>query len=203
MADPPARPFLRRGPSGPLQGDPPAAAIIQAGYDQAEKTQVINDVEGFIPRVGAPDLDPLQVVLEDITPENFIEFDWSMSAAADATNNFVAAGAVVYFGADPPPAYPDPAWFIVVSGKDLKPISSDDTAPDVATLRAFAAFKIPDGVTRVTVRLRFLQNEDNGFIIIGTDTIEDLFPAVPTLKVYELNGAIVTQPGPTTLIASA
>jgi hypothetical protein len=106
MADPPARPFLRRGPSGPLQGDV-QAGIIQAGYDQSEKTQVLFEQSGFIPRLGPPDLDPLQVVLEGITPGNFLEFDWSFTAAANSSSNFVAVVTVVYFGDDPPPAFPE------------------------------------------------------------------------------------------------
>lgn len=203
MADPPARPFLRRGPSGPLQGDP-VTSILQAGYDQSTKTQALaeGDAGGFIPRDGFPEFNPLQVVLEDIVPGNFLEIDWSFTAVANSGGiNPVAIILLVFFGDDPPPPL-GPGWFIVSVGGDLKEIDTvNDSAPELATLRGLAAFEIPVDVERVTVRLAFDENSNgDSFLITGNDNgFDEVQPASPTLKVYELDGRIVTQPGPIVL----
>jgi hypothetical protein len=58
-------------------------------------------------------------------------------------------------------------------------------------------------VERATVRLFYGQGSEDSFLITGTDfDLDESQPAVPTLKVYELNAAIVTQPGPTVLAPS-
>jgi hypothetical protein len=212
MADPPARPFLRRGPSGPLQPDDGITSIIQIGYDQNTKFQPLIPKDGFLPRdFGLPLGAPLQVVFEEITPGNFLEVDWSLTAIyleseAGEGDNDIAVVAVVSFLPEPLPPV-GPGWFVINAAKDAKVIGSgegeSDFADPTATLRGLAGFEIPPDVERATVRLAYIQADNKpagAFVIVGTDSEELPTPAVPTIKLYELNGAIITQAGPTTLV---
>jgi hypothetical protein len=172
-------------------------SIIQCGYDQNEKTQLLTDEIGFIPRDAADPPNPLQVVLENLTPGNFLDLDWSFTSAyQDEGQNSMAIVPFVFFNNTDPPDPPDD-WFIVNSAKDLKVIGDDDP---LATMRGFAAFEIPPDVESVVVRLFFGQEVGESFLVTGLDFEEDAVPAVPTLKVCELAGSIVTQPGPTNLV---
>ena len=185
------RPFLRRGPSGPLAN---ATGLIQCGYDQPIKSQLLptSSFNHAVPRDAA--LNPLQVQLPNVTPGNVLEVDFSgmFGNQGNASSDLAFIVAVSFDGST---SYP--TNFFGVNNSQ----SGDFVAPAGAGhARCFAAITIPDGATTATVQVIYNDFATGGFFIFGTDTaLSSQTPSV-TLKASEIAAVSVPQPGPSTLI---
>lgn len=189
------RPFLRRGPSGPLAAKP--AGLIQCGYDQPEKSQPLptSSPTSVIPRDAL--LAPLQVQLPDVVPGNILETDFSLQLLNSDDTNPITINVVPLVSFDGSVVVaPAAGWFGMNNGMAFT------TIPPLTywLMRGLIAVTIPDGATIATVQLLYSTSAD-GLIISGTDS--SLFPGFPgsTLKVSEIAEASVPQPGPSTLLA--
>lgn len=188
------RPFLRRGPSGPLAAQ--IAGLIQCGYDQPEKSQPLptSGPTSVIPRTA---LAPLQVQLPDVVPGNILETDFSLQIFNEDDTNPITIGVIpaVSFNGSVVIA-PAAGWFGMNNGMAYT------TIPPLtySLMRGLIAVTIPDGSTIATVQLVYSTTAD-GLSIGGTDSA--LIPGIPgsTLKVSEIAEASVPQPGPSTLLA--
>lgn len=203
-----ARETYPRGGGGAL------ASIIQVGYDQVVTTLAQEDinipagVSQFFPRnvMG----DPLRVTLPAVAPGNFLEVDFRAALLKDEVyyyiRNQVQTLALVTFNGVPPILAPSATVFVIQDGSaghaDDEPTLNDGDQP-VFPLVALAAVQIPAGATSAIVQI--LISTSAALIVSGfwnnqgDATHPELFA---TLKLTELNGARVTQPGPGTLIAT-
>jgi hypothetical protein len=188
------RPFLRRGPSGPLADI--VAGLIQCGYDQPIKTQTLQAVVGpFLTVPRDADLNPLQVQLPNVTPGNILEVDFSgnLVNGGDGSSN-IAFIAVVSF--DGSTVFPTNFF-----GINNSQIGDFVDAGGVAKFRSLTAVVIPDGATTATVQIIYNDAGFGGFGISGTDAgLATGFPGF-TLKASEISAASVPQPGPSNLIS--
>lgn len=189
------RPFLRRGPSGPLAVS--QGGIVQVGYDQAEKSQSLTDSSSYAEVIPRDASDPLQVELPEVQAGNYIEVDFSLHVANNTGGNgTITAAPVVSFVASP--TYPDDFFLVNNAVAENSGPSNPDTA--IVGVRGLACFAVPDSVfdtATVTVRLAYNVNGP-GFSLFGTDSAAT--DPCTTLKVTEISGDVVTQPGPTTLV---
>lgn len=198
------RPFLRRGPSGPLAdrdlGD------IQDGYDQVIEELFIPNTTGdfaLFPRnqVG----DPVRVVLPSVRPGNFLEVDMRFTLQAATgdqsypTNLFFNAIAVVTFdGSDP--TVPSATTFFIMDSwtgsffNDL--LGGEAPVADKRSMSSLCAVEIPDGATDATVEIIFLSD---GVLIVNGGNVNTVGLGV-TLKATEKGVNAVTQPGPGSLV---
>ena len=186
------RPFLRRGPSGPLA---PKFGLIQCGYDQPVKSQLLptSGPVTVIPRDAL--LAPLQVQLLDIEPGNILEVDFDLNLVdSDVGGINVGVIPVVSFNGNVVLA-PASGWFAMLNGQ-----SGAGAVPSeaVALLRGLIAVEIPVDATIATVQLLY-QTSADGLLIFGTDATSFGSPG-STLKVSEISILSVPQPGPSTLI---
>ena len=203
------RPFLRRGPSGPLAVDG-ARKIAQAGYDQPDDTMIVPPTTGaFFPRKS--DGSPLKVVLSDVTPGNFLEVDFraNLEAAVDQsypTEFTVKAIPVVTFDGSAP-AVPSATTFFIVNGfatSLFQDVVGSSTIGDRQSMSSLALVKIPDGATKATVQVLYISDGD---VNVGGAVSFQQNGLGATLKVWELAGdvtgvgdGIVSQAGPGNLV---
>lgn len=191
------RPFLRRGPSGPLAD--PALGIIQVGYDQAIENFVVPPAAGgaIFPRDAAGN--PVSVVLPDVVEGNFLEVDWRMNieAAIDdaypTTFSWGAVAIVTFDGVDPVIGNADTFYVIDSWGSSEFDNPDVDTA-DIQSVSGLAAVPIPAGATIATVQLFYITTGD--VVINNTSGLS------ASLKVSEVDEAIVSQAGPGNLVAT-
>lgn len=190
------RPFLRRGPSGPLAD---TTGLIQCGYDQPTKSQPLAPSSGFvtpIPRDATPL--PLQVQLPNVVPGNSLEIDCS-----GAVQNIGEGGEPIAFIAvvsfDGNTVFAPASSFFGVNNSQSGGSAQNG---ELVEFRCFAAVVIPDGATIATVQILYDDEANGAYAIFGTDTA--LSPGTPsiTLKVSEISAASVSQPGPSNLIPS-
>lgn len=186
------RPFLRRGPSGPLA----ASSIIQMGYDEVvEEVGLPASFGAFVPRNEAGD--PLRVVLPNVTPGNFLEIDFRMQFTsediyyyAELEIDFVAI--VSFDGSDPVIGPPSFLLFNSSAGVVADPL--DDPGSRRRNCNSIAVGEIPEGATVATVEILY-QGGPVEFDI-EVDDEPELQESAGTLKVTELNADVMTQPGP-------
>lgn len=193
------RPFLRRGPSGPLAD----SAIVQVGYDEIVEEVTLPDVGGaFVPRNAAGD--PLRVVLPDVQPGNYIEVDWRMwfrSLSAyyylDLDINFAV---MITFDGSAPSLVPGPAnptLLLFNSSGGVDEVALNNPLTRKANCNALAVAQIPAGATTATVQVLY----DGGPVEFSVEVDEgepaETQESAGTLKVTELSDP--TQPGPGTL----
>lgn len=195
------RPFLRRGPSGPLavQG----LAIVQVGYDECVGDGKVTDfvipasAGAIFPRNGAGD--PLRVVLEGVVPGNVLEVDYRISIERSlgdyqAAYDFNVIAIVTFDGSSP--LVPSAPTFYVentASGANEQALPASFATKRVLT--ALGNTPIPAGATKATVEL---------FYIGGNSTMSTAPDGGlgATLRAAEYVGAAVTQPGPGTTLAT-
>jgi hypothetical protein len=186
-----ARPFQRRGPSGPLAAK--LLGIIQRGYDQTEKSQPLGTTSTFlatIPKNAA--LDPLQVVLPGVVPGNVLEVDLSVYIRNQnaGVELFSVAAAVSFVDA---PVFP--ADFALINSSVANVFAAINTA---TIYRSLTAVAIPPGATKATVRVAYDDGTIGNFFVDGSDG----FPSVSgsTLTASEIAQDTITQPIPFTLV---
>jgi len=190
------RPFLRRGPSGPLAN---ATGLIQVGYDQPIKSQPLAASNGFVtpvPRSATPT--PLQVQLPNVTPGNSLEIDFSGEMLNQGEGGEpISFIAVVSFDGNTVFA-PASSFFAVNNSQS----GGNAQNGNLVEVRCFASVVIPDGATIATVQILYDDLGAGVYSIFGTDTA--LAPGTPsiTLKASEIAAASVSQPGPSSLIPS-
>jgi len=199
------RPIQRRGPSGPAAQAP--ASMVQEGYDEAEGLDYIVAASpgAIVPRNVAGD--PLQVVLDGVTPGNVLEVDYRATIArvgADYLTNFDLIWVPVVTFDGSLPIVPSPATFYVdnTSGGGNQ-TSLTTPFEQKFTLTALGNCPIPDGATKATVELFYI---GSSFVLSGLNIVPDESGATlglgATLKVTEYVGDVVTQPGPGKLTAT-
>jgi hypothetical protein len=188
-----ARPYQRRGPSGPLAFKG-GLGLIQVGYDQPFKIDEILPVAvpftATIPR--NPALDPLQVVLPDVTPGNILEVDFNLNLLDGTINpaNFAALAIVSFKDA---PVFPTDFFVIDNSGAFM-----EFQGNEFQLMRSLVSVVIPDGATKATVQIAYNDQNTGAFIISGTDA-PGILPG-STLKASEYDALSVPQPGPSVLL---
>jgi len=185
------RPFLRRGPSGPLA---PKLGLIQCGYDQPIKTQVLPTAgpTTTIPRDVA--LAPLQVQLPGVVPGNVLEVDFNLNLPNGGDDPVqVAVFGVVSFDGTTVLA-PASSFFFIDNSQTGNTVDPGR----VGNLRSLTAVIIPASATIATVQLFYITDTD-GLSVAGTDAPFVGFPG-STLKASEIAALSVPQPGPSTLI---
>jgi hypothetical protein len=183
------RPFLRRGPSGPLADH---LGLIQVGYDQPVDLMDIPPASfAKFPRNLAGD--PVKVILPNVIPGNALEVDWranlvSQEGGAYAVTFGFAMVALVSFDGSEPTSPSLTSFFIV----DSWGISAFDNtnAEDSQSISGLAAVLIPDGAVTATVELLYISTGD---VIVATEE------ASLTLKVSEIGIESVSQIGPGSL----
>lgn len=200
------RPFLRRGPSGPLAdrdiGD------IQDGYDQVVEALFVPDTVdlAFFPRNA--DGDPLKVTLPDVRPGNFLEVDIRLNLAGAIGDGsyptdftFTALAVVTFDGTDP--AVPSTSTFFVLdswTGSHFRDTTGEGITPDKQSMSSLCAVEIPDGATEAIVEVMYLSD---GVLQVNSGTdLETNTGLGATLKVCEKGVNAVTQTGPGNLLAS-
>ena len=187
------RPYLRRGPSGPL-ADPDT--IVQVGYDQAIENMIVPPSGGAeFPRDIAGN--PLSVTLPDVKPENFLEVDirFNLKAALDAyyltTFSWYFLAIVSFDGVDP--VVGNANTFYIIDSFGISEFDDPDVdVPDAQSMSSLAAVEIPDGATTAIVQVLYFSDGD---VLVGTDS-----GLSATLKVSELGVGLVSQPGPGSLV---
>ena len=191
-----ARPFLRRGPSGPLAD----GGIRQVGYDEIVEALELPEDEAFVPRNQAGD--PLRVVLPDVIPGNTIEVDWRMNFSSNPyyyMDPFAVtfAALITFDGSDPAIDPPTPQTLLLFnSGGSIRFPSAGQ--PDIfgANCDGLASAPIPEGATSATVQLLY----DGGPLSFEIENDEEepgeISDNAGTLKVSEIGVSSVTQPGP-------
>lgn len=190
------RPFLRRGPSGPLAAQYP---IVNEGYDQVvvdgeSSLTVAASLGAMFPRNAA--LDPLKVELDGVTPGNVLEVDYRMTIArlsADYQTQFdFDTVAVVTFDGSAP-AVPSAATSYI----DNSAAAANDPSPGFPwaqkfTLTSLSNVTIPAGATKATVQLFYKGSSADVGLLSSS--------LAATLKVTEFLGDVVTQKGPGALV---
>lgn len=190
------RPFLRRGPSGPLAVI--SSGLVQVGYDQPEKTQSLplSDPVSVIPRtavVPGPAA-PLQVLLPGVVPGNFLEIDYQVALQNEGgIPGSIYIFPVVNFAGSLVLA-PASGWFVVNNGQASSGLVEASPGRSVP-LRGLISVEIPPGATDAVVQL-FYSNDIPDFTIGGTVPLIGGSPG-STLKVTELEASVVSQPLPT------
>lgn len=190
------RPYLRRGPSGPL-ADPDT--IVQVGYDQAVESMLVPPGGGgaFFPRNVAGD--PLAVELPDVEPGNFLEVDirFNLQAAIDdaypTTFGWSFVAVVTFDGATP--VIGNANTFFIIDSWGLSEFANPDVdTADAQSMSSLAAVEIPDGATTAIVQVLYISDGD---VLVAP---EDALSA--TLKVSEMGVGLVSQAGPGNLVAT-
>jgi hypothetical protein len=190
------RPFLRRGPSGPLAD----GGLVQVGYDEIIQSIVLPDDDAIVPRNAAGD--PLRVELPSVTPGNYLEVDYRLNFQNVLeyyyTDPFeVQFAALITFDGTEPALDPlGPTTLLIVnSGSSIKlpPLGQD--VGFGANANGLAGVIIPADATSAIVELlygggplRFEIEDDPEEVEPGENS--------GTLKVSEIGQGSVTQPGP-------
>lgn len=200
------RPFLRRGPSGPLAASA-AREIVQIGYDQSDDNMLVPpSAAAFFPRTS--DGAPLKVVLTDVTPGNVLEVDWrlNLEAAIDvaypANFNFQAIAVVTFDGSAP--AIPSATTFYISNSwgtsRFENTIDEKEDIGDRQSISSLALITIPVGATIATVELLYMSEE--GAVLVGAAEAADFDNdgIGSLLKVWELAPELVSQHGPGNLV---
>jgi hypothetical protein len=217
MTIPNGRPFLRRGPSGPLAVDA-AREILQIGYDQPDDTMIVppSASGAFFPRksTGAP----LKVVLADVTPGDFLEIDFRANLEAAVDESYAAeftfkAIAVVTFDGSAPSVPSATTFFVVDSWTTslFQDVVGSTTIGDRQSMSSLALVKIPDGATTATVQVLYISDGD---VNVGGAVAFQQNGLGATLKVTEFAGdqssnaatgvgaGIISQTGPGNLVST-
>jgi len=190
------RPFLRRGPSGPLAES--QGGIVQIGYDQPTDALVVPPALGaFFPRNFAGD--PLRVILPQVTPGNTLEVDWraNLEAGIDvaySTDFLWEAIAVVSFNGVAPVVPSALSFFVVNSWGSSQFVNPTAQIPDVQSITGLAAIPIPDGATDAIIQLLYIS--PGAVIVGGTLNKQDITGLSATLKATEISENVVSQAGP-------
>jgi len=210
------RPYLRRGPSGPLAVGA-AREIVQAGYDQPVNTMIVPPSQGALfPR--STDGKPLKVVLSDVTPGNFLEVDFraSLEAAVDVsypTEFTFKAIAVVSFNGSAPSVPSATTFYIINSWTTslFNDVVGSTTIGDRESMSSLSLVKIPDGATIATIEILYVSDGD---VNVGGAVGSAQNGLGATLKVWELAGdtdvdaatgvssGVVSQAGPGNLVST-
>jgi hypothetical protein len=191
------RPFLRRGPSGPLAV---AGAIVQIGYDVIREEMAVApgvDELAFLPRNAA--LDPLEVIFPNFSLGDILEVDFRFSGVWEGEV------APIFLNTRTAVSLDDGAtWYTLVPscvGEDAAPAGDDST--DEFSMSSCVGIVITDpmpvvvtgvpGLINVTAAPRvrvFYQWNDNVMVNGGTDelTLPDC-----TLKCTEIDASVVFQ----------
>lgn len=196
MPIPADRPFLRRGPSGPLMPPIASGGIVQVGYDQPIKTVQFDTVsDSVVPR----DLSgtPLQVVLPGVTPGNFLEVEYRFvflfSGVGGSFAELFFRPVVSFDGSAVFPVN----FFYMNNGEGGTTIENDGS---LRTVTQIVAVEIPVGATAATVQV-FCNCSDLGVHMGGVDG-SNPEGSSGTLKATEITADVVSQAGPSTLVAA-
>jgi len=191
------RPFLRRGPSGPLAN---RLGLIQAGWDQPEKTQPLPltppTPSSTLPRDIA--FNPIQVQLPGVVPGNVLEVDYNVQLLnfSDDTLIQVLIIAIVSFNGVTLAVSGSGDFFLIDNTESSNIIGFPPSNP-IAHFRGLAAVEIPAGATTATIQLLYLVDQDLLAVLGGTDIG---FVPGSTLKATEYGSDSVPQNGPTVLV---
>jgi hypothetical protein len=175
---------------------PITSGIVQVGYDQPIKTVEFDTVsDSVVPRdlSGAP----LQVVLPAVTPGNFLEVEYRFTFVFAGVGGSFAQlffrPAVSFDGTTVFPVN----FFFMNNGEGGTTIENDGS---LRTVTQIVAVEIPVGATAATVQV-FCDCSDLGIHMGGTDGANPEGSS-GTLKATEISASIVSQPGPSTLVAA-
>ncbi len=184
------RPFQRRGPSGPLG----AGGIIQIGMDEMVGEFELPDDEAFVPRNEAGD--PLRVVLENVTPGNFLEVDWRMNFKNISyyyQDPFEVQFAVVvtFDGSNPDIDTPSPETLLLFNSGATSAFPPTGEGFDFTVdANTVAMAEIPEGATTATVQLVYLGGP---FALETEDEEGEPSENSGTLKATEISASAVAQ----------
>lgn len=192
-------PHARLPGSGPILPNIPE--IVQIGYDQPIEEMLIppgifakfpRDVPGH----------PLRVEFPSVTPGNVLEVDWRMNLAASTEDQYYlidfswnGVAIVTFDGTEP--VFGNPNTFFVSDswgGSDFDTGPGTDLFPfDQESITGLAAVPIPKGATGAVVEIVYICE---GFVVVAGANITKKGLQAATLKVTEINRAVVTQVGP-------
>jgi hypothetical protein len=164
-----------------------AGALVQLGFDQSEKAQLLS-VEGVIPRSDAPPA-PLQVQLPNVTPGNILEVDFNIGFAMLAPVTLTLFPVVSFDGS----VVVGPGWFVINNGMEVGKIGPGE----VSSVRGLVPVVIPEGATTATVQLFYLTDEET-VLIGGFDSLGFIPGCV--LRVSEYAASAVSQSGAAPLV---
>ena len=197
-----ARPFLRRGPSGPLATP---SAIVQVGFDEVVVDDTPNTVAASVGTMFPRDvaLAPLRVVLDGVTPGNVLEIDFRATIARLSqeylTQFDLNTVAVVTFDGSVP-AVPSAATFYVDNtSAGANQLALGGAFAQKFTLSGLGNLIIPALATKATVQIFYA---GSSFSVGFLDAPGLAGSLAATLKVTEYTEAVVVQDGPGTIIAT-
>lgn len=192
-----ARPFLRRGPSGPLATP---SAIVQVGFDEVVYDSPLDTVAASVGAMFPRDvaLAPLRVVLDGVTPGNVLEIDFRATIARLAqdyqTDFALDTVAVVTFDGSTPVVPSAATSYVENTSAGANQLALAGAFAQKFTLSGLGNAIIPALATKATVQI---------FYIGSSFSVGDIVSRLAaTLKVTEYTEAVVVQDGPGTIIAT-
>lgn len=179
----------RKGPSGPRTT---TGGLVQSGYDQVLETVDLPSAGSIVPRNVAGD--PLQVALPGVTPGNVLEVEYRVGLVGndEGTTAFRLEVVVSFDGST---SYPTSFFFVNDTQSGVVNVGAG-----IYLMSQIAAVVVPPGATTATVQLSYVAGNDGG-TIAGLDRLGTQGSS-GTLKAAEYTASVVTQPGPSTLVAA-
>lgn len=188
------RPFLRRGPSGPLATD--VGALVRVGYDIIAEEMEIEGGASFLPRNTA--LDPLQVTFPEFTAGNTLEVDFNLNGTWESeTPDFADLNVTILVSLDGGTTF----YALAPSAASARAEPGDDSIP---LLRSLASIKLVDPMPVLNSGIpgtipftsppivRVAYQWDEGTLFVNGDAEEFTIPG-GILKCTELSAASVFQ----------
>lgn len=142
------RPFLRRGPSGPLAEN--SNSIIQVGFDQVvdEEVDLVPTDSGLeVPRSVE---DPIRVILPDVTPGNYVLVTWTCTFLSDDMAEAETFEIIPIVTTDGTTTFPGTFQTVLNAASGLSTNNTD------GTICGQGMFLIPDGVTQIVGELMYI-----------------------------------------------
>lgn len=177
---------------------PITSGIVQMGFDQPIKNVGLGSAP-LVPVVPR-DLDgnPLQVILPNVTPGNFLEIEYRFLLPNFGEGDLsVVFRPVVSFDGVEPAVFPTNFFYANNGNSGGESVLASDT---ILVCTQIVLVEIPPGAVTAIVQV-FYEASDSGLQINGTD-LSGSDQSSGTLKATEIDAAIVAQAGPSTLIAA-